>query len=114
MNSPDEYPNLVQYPKTTLYRHAKIPLIDDRVDKRKQNKGRRKLITPRDKNAIKRNISILRETHGTFTSINLQQSVGLSEKMSNSTFRRGLNSMGYKWRNYLSLWAKLRIFSCLT
>lgn len=99
MNSPDEYPTLVKYPKTTLYRHAKMPLADDQFDKRKQNKGRRKLITQRDKNAIKRNISILRETNGTFSSKDLQQSVGLSDKMSNSTFRRGLYKMGYSWRN---------------
>lgn len=99
MNNPTLYPTLACYPKTTLYRHAKRPLSEDVHDKRKQNKGRKRLISKRDQNAIKRNISNLRSTTGTFSSVDLQNAVGLSEKMSNSTFRRTMHKLGYKWRN---------------
>ena len=99
INNPHKYPTLAKFPERTLYRHAKKPLEDEQVDGRKKNKGRPKLMSQRDQNAIKRNISKLRISHGTFTSKDLQQAAGLTEKMSNFTFRRGLHKMGYKWRN---------------
>ena len=88
-----------KYSKRTLCRHAIKSLQDEQVDKRKENKGRPKLITQRDKNVIKRHITRLHRSHGTFRSKDLQQSVDLVGKMSNRTFRRGMNLMGYKWRN---------------
>ena len=52
--------------KATIYRHAKKPLADKTVDKRKQNHGRQRKISPRDKRLILRQIRILREQYGPF------------------------------------------------
>ena len=87
------------YPKTTLYRHAKKSLDETVYDRRKQNKGRRKKVTIRDEHVIKRQILILRQTQGTFSSGELQNSCGLSETMCNATFTRVMNKLGYQWRN---------------
>lgn len=99
MHNPNEYPTLAVYPKTTLYRHAKKLLHETVYDRRKQNKGRRQKVTIRAEHLIKRQILILRQTQGTFSSADLQTPCGLSETMSNTTFRRAMNKLGYEWRN---------------
>ena len=99
LNNPAQYPRLSKYPKTTLYRHAKKSLSEPTVDKRHQNVGRPRKSNERIKRIIKRQINILRSSIGTFSTTNLQKSCGLSNDMSNSTFRRVLKQMGYRWRN---------------
>ena len=47
--------------KATIYRHAKKPLGDKTVDKRKHIHGRTRKISPRDKRLILRKIHMLRE-----------------------------------------------------
>ena len=99
MNSPKLYPTLACYPKTTLYRHAKKPLDAEDIDRRKFNTGRKRKTTVRELRTIKRQVKIMREEYGTFTSRQLQIACGLENSMSNSTFRRALKSLGYQWRN---------------
>ena len=85
--------------KTSVYRHAKIPLANPPKDRRIGNKkaGRKNKITNKDKHRIKRNITKLREERGSFTSVDLQKASGL-EHMHSCTLRRALHSMGYKHR----------------
>eukprot|EP00111_Clytia_hemisphaerica_P007141 TCONS_00020741-protein len=92
------FPGFANIPAPTLYRHARIPLDGtDPADRRKLNKGRPSLLDERDLRSVKRQISILRNTDGTFSSIRLQaHSTGT--KTSNSTFRRYLRRMGYGHR----------------
>ena len=60
------------------------------------NKGRPKLCTLQDLRSTKREINVLRETVGTFTSNILQEEAGVNG--SNSTFRRTLRRMGCGYR----------------
>ena len=94
-----KYPNLAQFSRATLFRHAKKSLDDDSHDRRHFNPGRLRLGTERNIRIIKRQISVLRESVGTFTSRDLQVSSGLSRKMSNLTFRRLLKKIGYAHKN---------------
>lgn len=94
-----KYPSLAKYSRTTLYRHAKKPLDSDELDRRQQNPGRPKKVTARDKRVIARQIQVLRAEVGSFSSADLQTSCGLDRNMSNSTFRRALRGLGYKWMN---------------
>ena len=68
------------------------------IDENKIKDGEKK-VTIRDEHVIKRQILILRQTQGTFSSGELQNSCGLSETMCNATFRRVMNKLGYQWRN---------------
>ena len=64
-----------QYSAATLYRHAKKPLDGtDRVDRRHGNKGRPRKLGARDVRLMKRQIAVLREQYGTFSSRRLQLS----------------------------------------
>ena len=86
-------PAYAKYSPATLYRHALKPLDGSReVDGRHDNKGRPKLCTLQDLCSTKREINVLRETVGTFTSNILQEEAGVNG--SNSTFRRTLRRMG--------------------
>jgi len=92
------FPGFAQYSSATMYRHAKLPLDgNDVIDKRTMNEGRPALLNERDCRQVKRQIQILREMEGTFTSQRIQaDSVG--KKVSNSTFRRVLHKLGYGYR----------------
>ena len=93
-----KYPGFSKYSAATLYRHAVKPLDGSAPqDNRTLNRGRPRKGTPQDLRAIKRHINILRVEVGTFTSNVLQVSAGVTG-MSNSTFRRYLRSLGYKYR----------------
>lgn len=93
-----KYPGFSKYSQATLYRHAKMPLDGSRqLDFRHRNKGRPKLYTQRALHNIKRQITVLRDTIGTFTSKQLQEEAGVMH-ISNSTFRRVLRQMGYGYR----------------
>ena len=98
LKNPRKYPRISKYPKSTIYRHAKKNLDDLIVDNRHKNKGRPRKSNPRIKRIIKREITQMRNSHGTFSSAELQTACGLNN-ISNSTFRRILKDMGYNWRN---------------
>ena len=66
------------------------------VDGRQNNKKRPKLCTPQDLRSIKRQINVLREKMGKFTSNILQGEAGVNG--SNSTSWRTLHRMGYAYR----------------
>ena len=91
------FPAYAKYSLATLCRHA-LNLLDGcrEVDGRHNNKGRPRLCTPQDLSSTKRQINVLREAMGTFTSNILAAEAGVSE--SNSTFRRTLHHMGYGYR----------------
>ena len=99
MMDTQKFPNLSKFSRATLFRHAKKSLDEDPVDLRHSNPGRPRLSSIRDTRVVCRQIKILRETTGTFSSKDLQASSSLSKKMSNLTFRRVLKRMGYSHRN---------------
>ena len=91
---------LKMYPKlskATIYRHAKKPLADKTVDKRKHNHGRPRKISPQDKRLILRQIHILREQYGSFTIKRLRVSAGVRKDVSDETVRRVLRDAGYRF-----------------
>ena len=92
----NKYPGFVPFSSATIYRHAKLPLDGtDVFDKRTLNKGRPPLLNERDYRLMKRQISVLREFEGSFSSRRLQ-SQSLGDRVSNSTLRRGLRKLGYR------------------
>ena len=71
MKDKTRFSGFQSFSQMTLYRHSKYPLDGrDPVDKRKLNKGRPRL-NERDQRAVKRQLGILRELEGTFTSARL-------------------------------------------
>ena len=101
MREPELFPGFQGIPRRTIYRHSKMPL-DGKVpvDKRKINPGRPRLLNERDYRAVRRQIKILREFEGSFTSKRLQLSLPeIQKKASNQTFRRHLAHLGYGYRN---------------
>ena len=98
IKNPNKYPLISKYPKSTIYRHAKKSLDKIAVDGRRENTGRPRKSNERIKRIIKREITQMRISNGTFSSAELQTSCGLTN-ISNSTFRRVLKQMGYNWRN---------------
>lgn len=93
-----KYPGFAKFPPATLYRHAKRPL-DGSQDGPKQytNRGRKRKLNAYDLRQIKRQIAVLREERGTFSSCELQESCDL-HMISNSAFRRALHRLGYGYR----------------
>ena len=66
-----------QYSRASLYRHAKKPLDGtDRIDRRHRNRGRPRKLNDRDLRQMRRQIGVLREQRGTFSSRRLQLSTG--------------------------------------
>ena len=93
------FPGFSSFSSPTIYRHAKYPLdgnLKD-FDKRHHNKGRPPLLTAHDKRSIIRQINILREQDGTFTSKKVQNN-SVGKVVSNSTVRRVLSNAGYRYR----------------
>ena len=84
------------YSKSSIYRHATRE-VDFNVahDKRKNNKGRPSKLTDRDKRAILRQVPILRETVGSFTTKRLRVTAGIGNQVCDKTIRRVLRSAGY-------------------
>lgn len=86
------------YSKRTIYHHIHLPVGEITVDRRHFNKGRPKILTDRDGRNIIRQVNILRETTGIFSSRHIQQKAGISERrVSNRTFRRYLNKRKYRY-----------------
>ncbi len=101
MRNSIKFPGFKGIPRRTMYRHSKMPLDgEDPVDKRVNNPGRPTLLNERDYRAVRRQIKILREFEGSFTSKRLQTSMPtIQAKVSNPTFRRHLSNMGYGYRS---------------
>ena len=90
----DLFPNVS---KSAIYNHALRPLGEPLLDRRHQNKGRPEKLNERDKREILRQVPILREQCGSFTSKKVQlHSVG--DRVHNRTVRRVLNKNGYGYR----------------
>ena len=93
-----KYPGFQKFPPATLYRHARKPLDgSEDVDRRHYNTGRKRRLNQYDLHQVKRQISVLREQCGTFSSKELQDSCGLNS-ISNSAFCRYLHRLGYSYR----------------
>lgn len=84
------------YSKATIYRHAKAPIGQVKVDKRKYNKGRPRKLNDRDVRHIARTVVNLRRTVGSFTSRRVQLAAGIRvASVSNRTVRRALASQKF-------------------
>jgi transposase len=96
-----KFPGFAKFSRATIYRHSRKPLDGlDPHDKRTLNKGRPPLLDERDYRYVKRQVQVLREFEGTFSSVRLQSScTSLNDgSVSNSTFRRALRKLGYRYR----------------
>ena len=93
-----KYPGFAKFPIATIYRHAKKPIDGtEPFDRRKVNKGRPAKLSVYDRRVIGRQVAILRNDMGTFSSTHLQQSCGIKH-VSNTTVRRCLHDLGYGYR----------------
>ncbi len=86
-----------QYSRATIYRHARSSLNQQAEDGRKNNKGRPKKPSIKEKRQILWSIPKLRKTDGSFTSKRVVVEAGVQQKESNRTVRRVLNSNGYRY-----------------
>ena len=93
-----QIPHFVEYPKSTLYRHAKKSLYSKDIDGKKSNRGPLKT-SQRDKRLTKRQIRLMRLAIGSFSSKQLHRSCRLNN-MSNSTFRRELKKISWSRRSF--------------
>ena len=73
------YPKLS---KATIYQHAKKPVAEKTVDKRKHNHGRPRKISPQDKRLVLHQMLILPEQCGSFTIKRLRVSAGARKDVS--------------------------------
>ena len=93
------FPGFKDIPKSTLYRHAKKSQDGSApFDRLKINPGRPKKMTKGDMRLVRRNIGQMRKDLGTFTSVELQESCGMKDIISNSGFRKYLHKAGYRYR----------------
>ena len=87
-----------QYSARSIHRHAALPVGADTRDKRKENKGRPRKLTEREKRHVESAIQRLRHTEqGVFTSVHIQEQSGTT-RVCNRTVRRHLNRVGYGYR----------------
>lgn len=85
-----------QHSLRSIYRHAKHCGKVDKVDRRKNNKGRPKKLTIRDERNILRTLNRLRQETCSFTAKRIQQEANL-EHVSSRSVRRILKKYGYKY-----------------
>lgn len=87
-----------QYSQATIYRHAKHTIsAEPRENKTKNNSGCPRKLTEYHYRRITRAIQRLRITEGSFTSKRIFLESGITG-VSNRTFRRALNRLGYSYR----------------
>ena len=80
------YPN---FSKTSIYRHMTKKIGDNIEDRRKGNKGRPKVITPRDVRNILRQVPLLRASmQGRFTLKDIKRGANICERISDMTVSR--------------------------
>ena len=88
-----------QYSQAKIYRHAKKPISNElQESKAKNNGGCPRKLTEYDYRKFKRAITRLRKTKGSFTSKRIGIESGITGNISNRTFRRALNKLGYSYR----------------
>ena len=88
-----------QFSKASIYRHAKKLIESSSVDKRKQNPGPPPKLSERDKRSILRQVEVLRNSVGHFTSRHVRVSAGVECRVSDETVRRVLRSSGLRYRH---------------
>ena len=87
-----------EYPRRSVYWHANLPIEKSTLDKRKQNKGRPRIISERGVRHIENALKELRRNRWVFCFRDIQQLAGISETdVSNRTVRRCLNEKNYKY-----------------
>ena len=86
-----------KYSKATICRHMKKAINDTVIDKRRNNKGRPRKLTPRDKRNILRQVEIRRRDYGYFTTKRLKVFAGVSPEISDEKVRRLLRATGFKY-----------------
>ena len=92
----DEYK---QYSRASIYRHAKKPIKNTVIDKRKYDPGRPPKLSKRDKRSIIRQVEVLRHSVGHFTSRHVRVSAGTGSRVSDETVRRVMRSDGLNYRH---------------
>ena len=86
------------YSKATIYRHAKKTIGASVVfDKRTKNKGRPRKLTDRDRRSLLRQVPLLREAVGSFTTKRLRVAAGIDVNVCDETVRRVLRQAGYRY-----------------
>lgn len=90
-----------KYSKATICRHMKKPFNDLVNDKRKQNKGRPKKLTDRDRRNILRQVNVLRGRNiVNFTVKKIKEMAGLSHRnICDESIRLVLIKAGFAYRN---------------
>lgn len=86
-----------QYAERSIYRHAKKPLQESTVDKRKYNKGRPRKLTPRMERIIIRTVVRLRKERREFTSRKIQEVAGVGKLVNNRDIRTCLRKNGFSY-----------------
>ena len=87
-----------EYPRRSVYWHANLPIEKSTVDKRKQNKGKPRIISERSVRHIENTLKEWRRNRGVFCSHDMQQLPGVSETdVSNRTVRSCLNDKNYQY-----------------
>ena len=88
------FPNIS---RANIYKHAKKPLGTDFVDRRKDNPGRPRKISPGLNRRILREVQHLTQRGEFWTSKDVQANIGAQTTCSNRTIRRALNRSGIKY-----------------
>jgi len=83
--------------QSTLYYIASVPLGQKAIDNRKKNTGRPACMNSRAKRRVTKEIARLHKLNADFSSIDLQYSLNLQAQMTNLTFRRHLQKLGYHY-----------------
>ena len=91
-----------EYSRASVFRHARKPINDNIVDKRKFNNGRPKKLSERDERSILRQIPKLRRSKGKHYSIqDVKTDAGVTGDVSDRTVSRVLYKVGYGLRKSL-------------
>ena len=88
------------YPRTSIMRHAKKPIVNVKADGRIGNKmtGRKKKLNDRDVRRLESSLHKLRTDRGNFHSTDIEKHAGFKcANVSNRTIRRALHSQGYSF-----------------
>lgn len=96
-----DHPEFAAIPQNTIYRIARQPFGSPPIDKRKNNKGRTPKITEKQKRIINKEVNHLKKLNIGWTTTELQETLDMlpngNEGMSNSTFRRHIKKMDYRY-----------------
>ena len=91
----EKYP---MYSKTSIYRHAVKPIMEEPLRYHRNNIGRPRKISERDKRLILRQIPLLRAEGGSLTIKRLRLAAGIDKNYCcDQTIRRVLHSEGYRY-----------------